>query len=676
MGCGIATLFPYSKGSSVSPTTVRGENYILSTSSDLKELKAVVKVPLEQSDPPRMLGKEKYIISQGAVVMDDRPVAHMPSAGILLLYCTTDHIDFTVSYLEHDTRAIFAHSFTDKELTDSKDDAGITFSWGSFFKSLASDVQRQKATVTPSPGGGKNVNFTVTNIKESDLMYKYICKLPLVSLPGDEDYRVRVVQYIVEPMTRMTQIRRRRSEMICPRLSLESLECERVVRSAMLQESKKKVERLLADLKPLREESSVAAQKTMELAFCVNDLRKRLRLLCAAPPSKDPLDVLYDKGGAQYFEHTTQAVKYYPVETDVDTVVLACIRAAFPLPPGAPAESAMDVLDLPELQPLLDNSSRQAVRDVLEILCGIDKWGYDVIRLEIMTNGNSLFYTTYTILYKLDLVARFQLDDATLQRFLLGVQSGYHPNPYHNSMHAADVTQVNYYIIFIAGMKEKCQLRPEEQLGAVLAAAVHDFDHPGLNNNFHTRTNAYLSTLYNDRSILENHHIASVFQLLKHPSYNVLAPLNDEQFRTVRETMVEMVLATDMSNHGTILKRFQSRLVEASDWSANKQDVLVALSMSIKTADLSNCIRPYYIYSEWSSYIAQEFYKQGDEEERSNLSISPFMNRKTSDKDFPEGQKSFITYVVAPMMEAVVMFLPHLRFTLQLCENNRTAWCE
>lgn len=46
---------------------------------------------------------------------------------------------------------------------------------------------------------------------------------------------------------------------------------------------------------------------------------------------------------------------------------------------------------------------------------------------------------------------------------------------------------------------------------------IHDYDHPGLNNNFHLKIQSYLATLYNDRSVLENHHLAEVFDLMKTP---------------------------------------------------------------------------------------------------------------------------------------------------------------
>ena len=47
---------------------------------------------------------------------------------------------------------------------------------------------------------------------------------------------------------------------------------------------------------------------------------------------------------------------------------------------------------------------------------------------------------------------------------LSAVQAGYHPNPYHNATHAADVTQVNYFIMTRGGIVQKLQLGKEELL--------------------------------------------------------------------------------------------------------------------------------------------------------------------------------------------------------------------
>ncbi len=59
--------------------------------------------------------------------------------------------------------------------------------------------------------------------------------------------------------------------------------------------------------------------------------------------------------------------------------------------------------------------------------------------------GNSLITLTFHLLNQYGLVELFQLDMVKLWRFLVMVQEDYHSdNPYHNAVHAADVTQAMY----------------------------------------------------------------------------------------------------------------------------------------------------------------------------------------------------------------------------------------
>ncbi|EPY22794.1 hypothetical protein AGDE_13117 [Angomonas deanei] len=113
---------------------------------------------------------------------------------------------------------------------------------------------------------------------------------------------------------------------------------------------------------------------------------------------------------------------------------------------------------------------------------------------------------------------------------------------------------------------------------------------------------------------------------------------------------------------------------ETQDWSTKKEDVRLALSMSIKMADISNCARPNHIYAEWAKNISREFYLQGDAERKVNLSISPFMDRSKEEEEFPKGQISFMMYIVQPMIEAVSEFLPRLAFAVNLCNENKEYW--
>lgn len=63
----------------------------------------------------------------------------------------------------------------------------------------------------------------------------------------------------------------------------------------------------------------------------------------------------------------------------------------------------------------------------------------------ISCSGNSLITLTFHLLNQYGLVELFQLDMVKLWRFLVMVQEDYHSdNPYHNAVHAADVTQAMY----------------------------------------------------------------------------------------------------------------------------------------------------------------------------------------------------------------------------------------
>eukprot|EP01001_Neometanema_parovale_P006136 NODE_2514_length_1400_cov_108.516836_g2390_i0.p1 GENE.NODE_2514_length_1400_cov_108.516836_g2390_i0~~NODE_2514_length_1400_cov_108.516836_g2390_i0.p1 ORF type:complete len:296 (+),score=65.42 NODE_2514_length_1400_cov_108.516836_g2390_i0:332-1219(+) len=288
--------------------------------------------------------------------------------------------------------------------------------------------------------------------------------------------------------------------------------------------------------------------------------------------------------------------------------------------------------------------------------------------------------TSYALLYKHGVVQHFKIPEQTLINFLQAVESGYHPNPYHNSTHAADVLQITHYIVEPGGLKDAIKMTPNDCLAALLSACIHDYDHPGFNNNFHIRTSAYLAILYNDRSVLENHHLAQVFDLVKNPKYNIFSEMTWEQFKDVRDTMLEMVLSTDMGSHAKIYQTFRRRLQDekekGKEWCTKdtlKEDQRLALSIAIKMADISNCCRPTNLYKAWAKNIAAEFYNQGDTEARLGYSVSPFMDRRKDKTDFPKGQVSFMNYIVVPLFDAGAQFLPKMAFTLELAKANKDS---
>ena len=51
-------------------------------------------------------------------------------------------------------------------------------------------------------------------------------------------------------------------------------------------------------------------------------------------------------------------------------------------------------------------------------------------------------------------------------------------------------------------------------MSILLAAAIHDYDHPGYTNAFLIAKGDPLAILYNDKSVLENHHVAAAWKLM------------------------------------------------------------------------------------------------------------------------------------------------------------------
>ncbi|KTF73900.1 hypothetical protein cypCar_00049659, partial [Cyprinus carpio] len=102
--------------------------------------------------------------------------------------------------------------------------------------------------------------------------------------------------------------------------------------------------------------------------------------------------------------------------------------------------------------------------------------------------------------------------EATLRSWLQIIEANYHSsNSYHNSTHAADVLHATAY--FLCKERVKQSLDPIDEVAALIAAAVHDVDHPGRTNSFLCNAGSELAILYNDTAVLESHHAALAFQI-------------------------------------------------------------------------------------------------------------------------------------------------------------------
>jgi cAMP-specific phosphodiesterase 4 len=113
---------------------------------------------------------------------------------------------------------------------------------------------------------------------------------------------------------------------------------------------------------------------------------------------------------------------------------------------------------------------------------------------------------------------------------------------------------------------------PLEVMAAIFASSIHDVDHPGLTNQYLINTSmnytfyfymfiflrnfklslffmtgSELALMYNDESVLENHHLAVAFKLLQPKECDIFVSFNKKQRQTIRKMSIDMVSQLDIS---------------------------------------------------------------------------------------------------------------------------------
>ncbi|XP_071518594.1 3',5'-cyclic-AMP phosphodiesterase 4C isoform X5 [Panulirus ornatus] len=310
-----------------------------------------------------------------------------------------------------------------------------------------------------------------------------------------------------------------------------------------------------------------------------------------------------------------------------------------------------------------------------KILEDIDKWGIDIYKISELSNRKPLTTITYMIFMERDLLKTFKIPPKTFITFMMTLEEHYLRDvPYHNSLHAADVTQSTHVLLNSPALESV--FTNLEILAAIFAAAIHDVDHPGLTNQYLINSSSELALMYNDESVLENHHLAVAFKLLQNEDCDIFANLGKKQRQTLRKMVIDMVLATDMSKHMSLLADLKT-MVETKKVAGsgvllldNYTDRIQVLQNMVHCADLSNPTKPLELYRKWVSSIMEEFFQQGDRERDQGMDISPMCDRHSATVE--KSQVGFIDYIVHPLWETWADLVhPDAQDILDTLEENR-----
>jgi hypothetical protein len=373
--------------------------------------------------------------------------------------------------------------------------------------------------------------------------------------------------------------------------------------------------------------------------------------------------------------------------------------------PGSPTSSmpqeqsgkeknAITTETVSKLPPLLNKVPLATVRPLLE--SAFESWELDTLSLAELTNNKPLSILAGYLFERHGFVNRFQIDIQKMTSFFTAIESGYpDSNQYHNKAHAASVLHFMHALLthgrvaeFVAAAAIATPSADTEAiarnrdlviLAGLLAAVIHDYEHEGVTNDYLVNTANARAIKYNDRSPNENHHASAAFAKLTMPEHNFLEKLSPQEYREVRQLVLDMVLATDMTGHGKLLSELKGL---CSEHAGSDQEQLLpksakqaslALQVTLKCADVGHLALEWKSHMRWVLRLEEEFFTQGDMEKAQKMDkISFLMDRNKP--GVSQTQSGFFDFIVLPLFRTFAEAFPTVAPMRTAVEENYKRW--
>ncbi|POM73674.1 CAMP-specific 3',5'-cyclic phosphodiesterase [Phytophthora palmivora] len=250
----------------------------------------------------------------------------------------------------------------------------------------------------------------------------------------------------------------------------------------------------------------------------------------------------------------------------------------------------------------------------------------DVIALEECMPGNVVVFVGMLIFESIDCGEEF-VDLSVLPSFLRHIQERYDGNmPFHNATHAADVMHTLFMILWNTSLGEK--ISPHNQVGALLAAVMHDVEHVGLTNDFLIKTNHPIAQKYPTKAPMESKHMDLALHAVVDPKFGILSKMSPDHQEQVLEVIRETISATALIYQPELLAEINDTTAE--EWKMLEEDTVLpqslqvrALRIAMHVSDISQTMKPFANHQKWVFRLNDEHYKQGELDAREQHGVSP-----------------------------------------------------
>ena len=325
----------------------------------------------------------------------------------------------------------------------------------------------------------------------------------------------------------------------------------------------------------------------------------------------------------------------------------------------------------------------------LQTLKDIGSWNIDPFHVCSISNGHPILTIMYNLFTQnLDIgkhksrsiLSDLNINEEKFWRYVQVIESQMRPeNVYHNAIHVADVAHNMLWLLQGGGMAERLNLTKFEVFAALFAAMIHDFDHPGVSNDFLVRTSHRRAIFFNNQSVNENWHVAMAFGLLQREDQELAwdEEWSEDTMFQFRKLCISMVLATDMSRHFELLGKFKNRIAECNSCddafdSECAKDRELVLVMAIKASDIATQGKAWKLARKWATIVQEEFFSQGDKEKELGLVPSPLCDRENV--DIVKSQIGFIDAVLFPLYEPLSKVLPEVKSVLVQLKKSKSMY--
>lgn len=282
----------------------------------------------------------------------------------------------------------------------------------------------------------------------------------------------------------------------------------------------------------------------------------------------------------------------------------------------------------------------------------------EILRVHSLLDERSLYLSVCaTVFSRYSFIQTLYLDVNRLCAFLTAVVDTYDSsNPFHCALRAADVVQLVH--TYFLSERSRDHFTDIELLGTLLAAVCLDAGHYGVTNDFLSRIDHPLVSIFGEQTPQESATLALTVGLLSQDSFNFMQHSiwkeQPELHLNLRSTLTTVILNSAARNHGALLAAMRLSIQQNS---IRDEDVPTVLSCVVHAADYGYALKPRSQHIQWVTRLLTENTRQGVEEERRRLTVSPLCSLDAGEHA-AAALYGLLRYVLCPFFEVMQPLLP------------------